>query len=280
MATSIGALLSEALAKLNITNYTFVINNSGKGSGDGYSGETYKVKVKHQHGEIDLFVKQATESEQHRNFLYTEKIYKNEIGFYTSVFPVLDKFQKDKNVKNPFQITKCYATSLENRAELLVLEDLVAAGYKPCDRKKPLDEFHVSLVLRSYGKFHALSLALHDQHPELFKQITGNLTDLFPLVFPTLLASMKMQVIKNLQMLIENGYTAEFQLAEKVTKELEGTLVMNSESDDPYNVVTHGDCWCNNMMFKYDVRVFCICKIFLTIYLLGKQRKTRRYALV
>lgn len=251
--TTVEAVLSQALEKLKIGEYTLDINYN-QNAGDGYCSDTCKVKVKHQRGENNFFIKQATTNETQRNFLSVEETYKNEVSFYTTVFSAFDDFQKEKSVKTPFQIAKCYAASLKDTVETLVLEDLAAAGYQLYGREKPVEEFHMSLVLSTYGRFHALSLALRHQQPEVFKTITGSLKNLFPVVFPKVAAGFKLSANKNVQMLLERGYTAESKLAESIANNLEETLTMPcAPEDEPYSVVTHGDCWSNNMMFKYDV---------------------------
>lgn len=255
--TTIQTLLSPTLTKLNIFNYTLDIS-CGKSKGDGYVSEIYRVKVKHGNGEIDLIVKSVIDNEDHRKLMHAEEVFKNEIAFYTTVFPVLDQFQRERRVSEPVEIAKCYATSLDERKEALVLEDLKAAGYLLCNRRKPLDEAHIALALRQYGKLHALSFGLRDQRPEDFKRISASLTDIFPLVFSEFIESFRPQILKNAEMLKERGLIAESELAKETAADLEHILLRCCEPDDPYTVVIHGDCWCNNMMFKSDVIFFCI----------------------
>lgn len=257
MATpTVEAILSQALETLKIGEYTFDIKYN-QNAGDGYCSDTCKVKVKHQHGEINLFVKQANTNEAQRNFLSVDETYKNEISFYTTVFPAFDRFQKEKGVKAPFEIARCYAASLKDTVETLVLEDFAAAGYQLYGREKPVEEFHMSLVLSNYGRFHALSLALRHQQPEVFKKVSGSLKNLFSVVFPKVAAGFKLSANKNVEMLLERGYIEESKLAESIANNLEETLTMPCEAEDvPYSVVTHGDCWSNNMMFKYVVSAF------------------------
>lgn len=256
--STIQTLLSSSLARLKIYDYTLDVNYA-KSKGDNYGSEIWRVKVKHQSGEINVFVKIAINDEQHRNLVNSEKTFKNEATFYTTVFPTLDQLQREKQVNQPFLIPKCYATSLKEGEEALALEDLKAAGFEMCDRKKPLDEAQIALVLKQYGKLHALSSALRDQNPQIFKGISSSVTDLSALFFHNLADCFKMQALINAEMLERFSLTAESEVARNVAEKLEEILTIPCEPDDPYAVLIHGDCWCNNMMFKYDVR---ICRLF------------------
>jgi hypothetical protein len=52
----------------------------------------------------------------------------------------------------------------------LVLEDLSAVGFRMMDRLEGLDLDHCLLVMRSLARFHAASVALHEQDPDSLKQ--------------------------------------------------------------------------------------------------------------
>lgn len=250
---AIETLVSSALAKLNIKDYHLDITDC-TGKGNGYVGKIWRVKVQHQSEQIDLIVKTAIDDDEHRNFLSAELLFRNEICVYATVFPAFDKFQKEKQVKDPFKIPKCYATCLEERKEALVLEDLKVLGFGMWDRKKALDEAHISLVLTQLGKFHALSLALRDQQPEVLEEAICDLKNVIPIIFPNFIEGFRSQILKNAKMLQQKGLAAESALANKVGEELEEIMYVSCAPDDePYTVVIHGDCWCNNMMFNYDV---------------------------
>lgn len=253
------SLLSPTLAKLK--HYSLYIN-SGTSKGDGYVAEIWRVKVQHEDGEIHLIIKSVNNADNRRDFIKTDILFRNEVKFYTRIFPVLDKLQREKQVKRPFEIPKCYATTLKENEETLVLEDLREARFDLCNRKEPLDEAHISLVFKEYGKLHALSFALRDQQPEVFKEIAANLTDVFPLFFPNLRDGILAQIQNNVEMLKREGLVEESKLAKKAAEQLDEIYLRSCEPD--YSVITHGDCWSNNMMFKYDVRK---CFFLTTLYL-------------
>ncbi|CAG9830316.1 unnamed protein product [Diabrotica balteata] len=115
---------------------------------------------------------------------------------------------------------------------------------------------HIKAVLIEYAKFHAISLAMKQKNPELFKALAEtNLDNPMEKLFggnKENEAKFKSFFTATLSM----GYKAvkdDIALTESL-KQYEGIAFENIyKSRKPeYNlVVTHGDCWCNNFMFKY-----------------------------
>lgn len=221
--------------------------------GEGYAGRIWRAKINHEDTTTDLVIKLASEEDDERNLMNSDILYRNEVHFYTKVFPAIDNLQKAKKVKHPFKIAKCYTTSLKEKQEALVLEDLRAAGFELHNRKETLDEAHVSLVLAQYGKLHALSFALRDQQPETFKTIAAGVTDCYPSGMRNFLESFTTQILRNAEMLQQQGLEAESKLAERVAVELNEICCEACEVNNPYSVIVHGDCWNNNILYKYDV---------------------------
>lgn len=248
-------LLAPIVTKLNIGDYTLDIN-PGSAKGDGYLGDIWSVKVLHDNGALNLIVKAATTDEELRKITKTNMVFKNEINFYTIVFPEMDSFQNENGVRNPLKLTKLYASSLLEGEEMLIMEDLNANGYSLCDKREPLDKAHIILVLNHYAKLHALSLALRAQRPESFKKIAQNVANVMSALFPNYSESFIVQMKKNAQMLAQRGFSEEGTAADNLIEQLEKIIFMDDIPTDECTVVVHGDCWNNNIMFKYDVNIF------------------------
>lgn len=247
-------LLPPVLNKLDISDYTIEIKSAST-TGDGYIGDVFSVKVKHKNGDIDLIVKTAVRDENLRELIRTDTVFKNEVIYYTAIFPEMDSFQKKNQVKNPLEFTKCYTTSLKKGEETLVLQNLKAEGYSLCDRRNTFDAPHVALVLNYYAKLHALSFGLRSQRPEAFKKFENSLVNVFPLMYPNYIDGLKQVMRGNAEMLKRRGLTKESEAAEKITEEAEQILYLYNIPADESAVLLHGDCWGNNLLFKYDVRV-------------------------
>lgn len=247
-------LLAPILPKLNITDHSLEVN-SGSAKGDGYLGDIWNVKVHHSNGDIKLVVKTAEPDEHQREIIRIELLFESEINFYTTIFPAMDALQVEKQVEYPLKLTKCYGSSLTKGKEALILQDLKSEGYSLYDRKKPFDEAHLTLALKHYAKLHALSFALRSQRPEVFRQLTDSVINIMPLIYPNFIDSVRAQILKNAEMLKQRELIKEANAVEKVAKEVEKIYYMNEEPPDQYSVILHGDCWINNMLFKYDVRL-------------------------
>lgn len=75
---------------------------------------------------------------------------------------------------------KCYHTLDTDQNECILLEDLNNRGFKILDNSsKEITVDHARLFLEALAKFHAISIAISDQQPEKFKQLTSNLTDVY-----------------------------------------------------------------------------------------------------
>lgn len=262
MTDTIKKLLTPILPKFNISDYIININ-AGSAKGDGYAGDIYSVNVKHKNGDLDLIVKIAAKDETTRKDLHSDIIFRNEINLYTKIFPEMDLLQKEKRVSNPLEMTKCYNSSLIKYEEAIILENLKTKQYKHHPMKQAFDKAHVVLVLKQYAKFHALSFALRSQRSEIFKKITEYTTNVAPSMYPNFIDAIKLQMRKCAEMLKCNGLIKEGEAAEKLAEEAENILYLNEEPNE-YTTIVHGDCWCNNMMFKYDVVISAL--IYFQIY--------------
>lgn len=179
------------------------------------------------------------------------------------LFPTMDKFQRSKSSslhsEQHFfkEYVKCYGANDTASNECLLLEDATASGFSMLNRHKETATFHhIELVMRVLGKFHAISLALRDQQPEKFKEIITNMKEnMFVkshqayMQYFELIQSMGMKMLSREQ---------NAQLSKNVGKYFEAPIYdiavdcVNSEGVEPYAVLCHGDCWGNNMMFKYN----------------------------
>lgn len=141
--------------------------------------------------------------------------------------------------------------------ECLVLEDLTVNGFKMIDhRKEIITVKHIELVMRSIGKFHAISFALRDQQPEKFTELKGHLNEIY---FEERESPLK-NYLDSLKQTILNTVSAKTDehLADRLNN-----LLSNNQFDiavecvrsglaEPYAVICHGDLWSNNMMFSYN----------------------------
>lgn len=125
--------------------------------------------------------------------------------------------------------------------------------------QKDITVDHILLVMKTLGKFHAVSFALKDQEPEKFQEIVNNLQEIFFVHG----GPMSSHVNQAEQMAI-NCITDDndVDLLEAILRLYEQNQydqlvdLANSNEAEPYSAVLHGDLWSN-------VRFFCyLCSYF------------------
>lgn len=138
----------------------------------------------------------------------------------------------------------------------MVMDDLSADNFKIGDRIKGLDEDHIRVLLKKLAQFHASSMVVVKEKPEL---LIGSMT--FS-IFEKFEAQMELynQVfrgsINNIAKKFKNkiGY-------EKISGKLEALYenfledmvkVCHNTKKDNLKVINHGDLWVNNFLFKHD----------------------------
>ncbi|KAJ3659962.1 hypothetical protein Zmor_011623 [Zophobas morio] len=227
--------------------------------GEGYLGEIFMVTVKDTTGDkkqLEMVIKAAFIDEKVREMAPIRLSFENEIYFYTSVHPIYEKLDQEKAVSpKVLYVPKCIKVSVKDQEEMLALENLRVSGFEIFDKKLVLDDEHVKLIFKTYGRYHGYSFALRDQKPEEYARITkgfyniydefmkndyfGNhLKDVNKLVQATLVPGEDDKVIQKYGKYTDDNVVKIF-----------GDI---TRQDFDYSAILHGDCWSNNMMFKYD----------------------------
>ncbi|CAH1406807.1 unnamed protein product [Nezara viridula] len=136
----------------------------------------------------------------------------------------------------------------------ILLEDLKASGYSLVPRQKGLDLDHAILVLNSLGRYHGMAKVLEQRgiiSKDDYKPYTL-FTDL------KLIKSYLYGSISILSKVMKNSWGPDWEdTANKLKIPFDqfaakwmsmGTVYTETN----FTVLNHGDCWSNNMMFKYD----------------------------
>uniref|UniRef100_A0A6P7GIV4 Uncharacterized protein LOC114338724 isoform X1 n=1 Tax=Diabrotica virgifera virgifera TaxID=50390 RepID=A0A6P7GIV4_DIAVI len=249
--------LIDKVAKENgFSNYQ-VISNAGSSKGDNFLGIINAITVKNSDKTLNLILKSANTNEAFRNAAPLHEMYSREIYLYEQVFVEFKKFQDKHNIVDQFvSIPKAYICSAEVSKEALLMENLKTEGYKLWNKKNPMNPGHIKEVLKEYAKFHAISLAMKDKCPEKFNNLTSKVYDI--IFDDNLDVNDEEKLQKFITSVMSNGYEAVSGDAELTDclKNVEGKIVnilSKVFKDEKYKLVlTHGDCWCNNFLFKYE----------------------------
>ncbi|KAF5270853.1 hypothetical protein FQA39_LY08298 [Lamprigera yunnana] len=249
--------LHTYIKELDVKDYVVNISR-GSNHGDNYLGVIAKVQVKTEKLIMNWILKSAMQQEAFRSFLSVPKVYAREVYVYDKVLFEFNRFQKEKCVSKPFKSYAKYHTCfLTAPYECFIMDDMKVLGYKLWKRSEPLDYNHVLLVMREYGRFHALSFAMRDQKPSLFQEISENIEEIFfneeAFLRDDMLKFQDVQlekIVKALDpLLCESVHEKFMRFKERMTETIK--TVIHSTAVGKYSVVCHGDSWINNFLFKY-----------------------------
>ncbi|XP_018562289.1 uncharacterized protein LOC108904286 isoform X2 [Anoplophora glabripennis] len=234
------------------------------GPGENYGSILLKVditlenKKDNSREELHTVAKLIPEDEFFQKIFNVQVSCKVEISFYDTIVPTLQRFQKEKGVQQVMDFfPKMYASRLNlndsdtvDQNAVLLLENLIEAGYKNVDRFESFDLPTVKIVLKDLAAFHAVPLALKLLEPETFQSKIRpylvafqppppdeenpdgkKFTDSFEIVFDILKADEECKPVVPL-------------LREKSKLGPQSDIHQN----EPWATMGHGDFWINNTM--------------------------------
>lgn len=269
-------LLKKQLIVEEIKDFKIDIS-AGSIKGDNYLGIIAKAIVNgtNKQGEsveLSYIIKSAPKAEGFRNLAPIRLAYEREIYMYKTILPAFMKFQEQKKVKTPFRsFASCLQTSLTDKDEAIIMEDMKNKGYVMQDRRVPLNYNHVKLVMQQLAKLHAFSFAMKDQEPEWYHQLSDSLEKNF---FDEM---DKEQFAKHADLINDKARAAldpveDAELIERYNKYCEEIteemyVLLSAKAAGEHAVIRHADCWTNNFLFHYEVRDFTYLFNFLSVRL-------------
>lgn len=269
-----GEIYQTALKEIIKNNFSApladcsVTMSAASAKGDNYIGVLYRATITDPQGkELCVVIKLPPQNAARREQFFARPCFLRESEFYETIHPLYKKFQEDKGIdvekEGFYQIPLCYKSLTEDLSEGLFLEDLKVSGFEMFDRFKETTELHVNHVMTTLGKFHAISLAMKDQKPELIEEYK-EMQDIFFQRDDTSKQQIKIwfDMLKKQAIDVlntnENGDLRG--RAEKVLEADFFELLMtciNGKDAEPYAVLSHGDCWNNNIMYRNEVSSVC-----------------------
>ncbi|KAJ3666234.1 hypothetical protein Zmor_001687 [Zophobas morio] len=257
MASEIKSLLKAILTE-NIDDYSLEGLESPE-KGDGYMSDILFITLtpprSKQSKKYELVWKCGKKSKELRATTPMRQTFITEIFFYDKIIPTFTQFQLEKGIRDPFNsVPECYGTFITEEMEVIVLKNLKRSGYKLWDKKKPLTKKHIELILEEYAKLHSVSVAMSEQYPEKFAELseglgetvkeftkTNDMNALFGTNIIELYDLLKGDLDERTLETWKGLYNETYFIFDGMVDKKEGL-----------KVVLHGDCWCNNFMFKYD----------------------------
>uniref|UniRef100_A0A182SAH1 CHK domain-containing protein n=1 Tax=Anopheles maculatus TaxID=74869 RepID=A0A182SAH1_9DIPT len=133
------------------------------------------------------------------------------------------------------------------------MDDLRQKDYTMFTKDKAVDYEHTRLTMEQLGRYNAVSLAMKHDRPQEFEQfkVSDPMKEMMGPGNPFLMMLQKtgMDAIETL----EPHETKERAKMQKLLDNMMADFERfdNYELAEPYAVLGHGDCWINNMMYRY-----------------------------
>ncbi|KAI4473883.1 hypothetical protein M0802_015893 [Mischocyttarus mexicanus] len=173
--------------------------------------------------------------------------------FDTEMSVMMNLLKKMNDLVGPAYILGAQALYVKKEYPgFLVVEDLVPLGFRMADRQAGLDLPHSMLAIQGLARFHASSLAICEKEPyhkTLYTrgiysdEYSSDITSFFTLGIKALAEEVKKW---------PNFEKYGEKIAKISDKLYHETSKVTKYRDDEFNVINHGDCWVNNMMFRYN----------------------------
>ncbi|CAH0550238.1 unnamed protein product [Brassicogethes aeneus] len=248
--SDITSLVQTVLDQENIKDGEITIKGT-TGAGDGYTGIVIFVDANGtKDGEkvtLNLAVKHSTTVKSQRDVMPIKGIYKTESTVYETVIPKYQNFLKEHELPLLDIFAKWYKTEINEAGETIVFDNLKVQGFEMHDVKTPMNLNHLRLLLDKYARFHATGFAFKIKNPDEFKKIASILNE--PVYeLNKILIEYFNTFNEHLQTTLKS--MNEFELVGKVKDILYEDLLLKY-AHDKHSIVTHADCWNNNLIFKY-----------------------------
>ncbi|XP_052865599.1 uncharacterized protein LOC128271947 [Anopheles cruzii] len=242
----------------------------GSGRGDNYTAALFRIALKGHtqpaggskklKWEKSVICKRLPDCKIKREAFKSEALFRNEVVFYNSIMTEYTEFQRRQlaavspreQEQTTFRaVPQCYLA----RDDLLVLEDLRVRSFTMPDRQAGLGPEALRAVLVELARFHAVSLAYKQQHPAEFQKLTSSISEgIFSLANAEWYRKYYDVLTRNAVQMVRQAVPEKTDHLAKLETFLSncfGNLVELVGRESELSVICHGDCWTNNVLFRY-----------------------------
>ncbi|KAF5293376.1 hypothetical protein FQA39_LY02861 [Lamprigera yunnana] len=225
--------------------------------GESFTSELLKILVTYSTTDRDnrknlsVVVKFLKDTEEVVAISKDLKLYR-EFDFFEEILPLITEMDKPTlnetkflDLKQKFAPRVYFVSKVPK--SMLIMEDMSVAGYKMQNRHDGLDLKHCLMVMEKLAYFHAASAVLYEKNPEIMAEFktgtfndNGTMKNVLFLTYPEL-----MKVLSKIPGL--QSYSDKMPIVEEIYKKITSA----AKPSDTFNVLNHGDLWCNNILFQY-----------------------------
>lgn len=284
MSENLSASLVALLKNANQSNFDdFSIDVTNNAKGEGFIGDVVFILLTNRISQErqSLVVKQQ-KLHDGKPSEWSNIPFENEIYFYETLWPTLRKMYEEITGKSPEFIPRCLST-LRESPKMLALEDLKAANYNTHDKTQTFGHDQMRRIFETYGTFHGISMSFKEQNCEEFSRLVKDIHHIWNDMFTDgdIVGKGLVNTVHETQNFFDS-VTEQHLIDKLVAFERDGKKRVHDvlNRDSVPRVITHGDCWSNNFLFRYDVSknfisvmeigIFCLVflKLKLTLWLM------------
>ncbi|XP_037946113.1 uncharacterized protein LOC119678384 [Teleopsis dalmanni] len=251
------ASLFEDNLKKNVPNYKSIKNfqvQEALKAGENFATQMLQIEIEvtlldDKTKTVSFMLKLPHDSIVFKHMLKLHNVFYIESSMYTEIIPELEALYRDAGLEVKFGPEFYKLKSTEN---YILLEDLRPRGFKNANRLEGFDTAHTSCTLKKLAQYHAASatrVAVKGPYPDLYN--IGFYTE----ANHFFIDQMNDSIAKHFResMITYQGYETYKESVEQLQSKLTDDLYKITKVDaSEFNVLNHGDFWCNNIMFQYD----------------------------
>lgn len=241
----------------------------GSNTGDGFIGDIVRVIISgtrettnniSTQDELQLVCKLNPPDPLRRDGFQSTVLFEREALVYNKILPLFAKFQRSKGLSDSdsFQCyPKCYAAvaNADKDEFAIIMEDLRPKGFVMWPKQIPAPADHLKRVVEELGKLHAISFALKDQQPDVYDDLR-EASDLLRITARGNGTAnwIKLAFDNAISLLTDESHRQiAIEMRNNVYQVLDDHF--SDGAGDPFGVITHGDTWILNQLFRYDNEV-------------------------
>ncbi|KAF5293379.1 hypothetical protein FQA39_LY02864 [Lamprigera yunnana] len=232
--------LENSLGLLNVDIVNAFAN------GENYSSELLRVRVAYSSKDgrnqiLSLIAKSAMKLESMKSDAKELNFHDCEFNIYCEMLPEIYKAGFTRKIGPEVYYASSFPTPM------ILLEDLTPLHYKMQCRHEGLDLEHCLVALDKLAYFHAASVLLYEKNPKLMEKYNKGMyynnkeMEFLLTIFCKELVNL-CETVPSLQ-----KYYKKLNAIEDIEKK----ICMAGKPSKKFNVLNHGDFWCNNILFRY-----------------------------
>lgn len=229
--------------------------------GDNYVSVVTSVEIKYQLNGSEYsasFIAKLGAPQSTKTFSESiDYAFVKECRVYEEIVPLLNEELISRGLQR-LRVPECYYATYEPGDQVIYLEDLRTRGFQTRERKAPLDKAHTTLVLQEMARLHAASLLLQrrdgcDRLDVKFPYLGKDCFDVTEDVKKMAAGLLDKHIHETIIALKEfEGYQKAIQWLTDLIPHAYETWMGQLDNKTKFAVICHGDCWNNNILFRYD----------------------------